>query len=237
MNRRLTAGNAAALSRCYLFKQLEPEMLDELIALSRVQRYAAKDVVFLKGDPGDSLYAIVSGRIGITTTSEGGKEIFLNILGPGEVFGEIALLDGKERTAGAMALDPAELMRVDQADFLPFLERNPKRSIRLMRILCERIRWTSDIIEDTIFLDIPHRLAKRLLTLVGQYGKPTREGITIDIKLSQENLGQMLGVTRESVNKGLRALEAQGIIVHEHGSICILDVASLEGLVRLSQER
>ncbi len=236
MNHRLTAGNTVALSKCHLFEQLEPEKLDELIAFSRLQRFAAKDVVFLKGDPGDSLYAIVSGRVGITTTSVGGKEIFLNILGPGEVFGEIALLDGKKRTAGARALDPAELLRVDQADFLPFLERNPKLSIRLMRILCELIRWTSDIIEDTIFLDIPHRLAKRLLTLVHQYGKPTREGITIDIKLSQENLGQMLGVTRESVNKGIRALEAQGIIVHEHGSISIRDVALLERLVRLPQE-
>ena len=236
MNRRLTAGNTVALSRCHLFEQLEPEKLDELITFSRLQRFAAKDVVFLKGDPGDSLYAIVSGRIGITTTSEGGKEIFLNILSPGEVFGEIALLDGKERTAGARALDPAELLRIDQADFLPFLERNPKLSIRLMRVLCERIRWTSDIIEDTIFLDLPHRLAKRLLTLVSQYGKPDREGITIDIKLSQENLGQMLGVTRESVNKGIRALEAQGIIVYEHGSISIRDVASLEGLVRLPHE-
>ncbi len=231
MNHRLTAGNTAALSRCYLFQQLELEKLDELLAFSRLQRFAAKDVVFLKGDPGDSLYAIVSGRVGITTTSEGGKEIFLNILGPGEVFGEIALLDGKERTAGARALDPAELLRVDQADFLPFLERNPKLSIRLMRILCERIRWTSDIIEDTIVLDIPHRLAKRLLTLVSQYGKPTRNGVTIDIKLSQENLGQMLGVTRESVNKGLRALEAQGIIVHDHGIINVTDIASLEALV------
>lgn len=228
MNRRLTADDTAALSRSHLFEQLAPETLDELIAFSRLQHFAARDVVFFKGDPGDSLYAIVSGRVGITTTSEGGKEIILNILGPGEVFGEIALLDGKERTAGAMALDPAELLRVDQADFLPFLERNPKLSIRLMRVLCERIRWTSDVIEDTIFLDIPHRLAKRLLTLVSQYGKPTPDGITIDIKLSQENLGQMLGVTRESVNKGIRTLEAQGIIVHEHGIINVTDIASLE---------
>lgn len=152
-------------------------------------------------------------------------------MGPGEVFGEIALLDGRERTAGAVALDPAELLRIDQADFLPFLERNPKLSIRLMRVLCERIRWTSDIIEDTIFLDIPHRLAKRLLTLVKQYGKPTRNGITIDIKLSQESLGQMLGVTRESVNKGIRTLEAQGIIAHEHGIINVTDIASLEAFV------
>jgi len=224
-------GDTAALSKNRLFGQLEPEKLDELLALSRIERFAPKDVVFLKGDPGDCLYAIMSGRIGITTTSEGGKEIFLNILGPGEVFGEIALLDGRERTAGAMALDPAELLRIDQADFLPFLERNPKLSIRLMRVLCERIRWTSDIIEDTIFLDIPHRLAKRLLTLVKQYGKPTRNGITIDIKLSQESLGQMLGVTRESVNKGIRTLEAQGIIAHEHGIINVTDIASLEAFV------
>ena len=87
-----------------------------------------------------------------------------------------------------------------------------------------------------IFLDIPHRLAKRLLALVSQYGKPTPEGLTIDIKLSQENLGQMLGVSRESVNKGIRALESQGVIVQEHGFISIRDIASLEGLVRLRQE-
>lgn len=231
MNHRSTVGDTTALSKNRLFGQLEPEKLDELLALSRLERFAPKDVVFLKGDPGDCLYAIVSGRIGITTTSEGGKEIFLNILGPGEVFGEIALLDGRERTAGAMALDPAELLRIDQADFLPFLERNPKLGIRLMRVLCERIRWTSDIIEDTIFLDVPHRLAKRLLTLVKQYGKPTRNGITIDIKLSQESLGRMLGVTRESVNKGIRTLEAQGIIAHEHGIINVTDIASLEAFV------
>ena len=236
MNHRLTVGGTAALSKNRLFGQLEPEKLDELLALSRLERFAPKDVVFLKGDPGDCLYAIMSGRVGITTTSETGKEIFLNILDPGEVFGEIALLDGKERTAGAMALDPAELLRIERDDFLPFLERNPKLSIRLMRVLCERIRWTSDIIEDTIFLDVPHRLAKRLLALVSQYGKPTREGITIDIKLSQENLGQMLGVSRESVNKGIRALESQGVIVHEHGFISIRDIASLEGLVRLRRE-
>lgn len=227
----MTADDTVALSRSHLFEQLEPEALNELVALSRPQRFAARDIVFLKGDPGDSLYVIVSGRVGITTTSEGGKEIILNILAPGEVFGEIALLDGKERTAGAMALDPAELLRFDQADFLPFLEKYPKLSIRLIKILCERIRWTSDIIEDTIFLDIPHRLAKRLLRLASQYGKPTRNGITIDIKITQESLSQMLGVTRESVNKGIRALEIQGIIVHDHGIINVIDIASLEAFV------
>jgi CRP-like cAMP-binding protein len=175
-------------------------------------------------------------RVGITTTSEGGKEIFLNIPDAGEVFGEIALLDGKNRTAGAVAMEPSEILRIRRSDFLPFLERNPKLCIRLMTVLCERIRWTSDIIEDTIFLDIPHRLAKRLRTLMIQYGTPTESGTRIDLLLSQESLGQMLGATRESINKGIRSLEAAGIIVHDKGYIVVRDSDLLNNFVRRAQD-
>ena len=133
-----------------------------MLTLAHHRKFAADEVVFEKGDAGDSLYSIVEGRIGITTTSEDGKEIVLNILDAGDVFGEIALLDGKERTAGAVAMSPAILLRVDRTQFLPFLERHPQLCIAMMTVLCERLRWTSNIIEDTIFLDIPHRLAKRL---------------------------------------------------------------------------
>lgn len=235
MTASFRAVDRTLLSKNRLLGQLDPPMLEELLTLSRIERFAPKNVIFQKGDPGDSLYAIASGRVGITTISEEGKEIFLNFLDAGEVFGEIALLDGKERTAGAIAMEPTELLGVRRADFLPLLERDPKLCIRLMIVLCERIRWTSDIIEDTIFLDIPRRLAKRLLTLVEQYGESADAGIRIKIKLSQEHLAQMLGVTRESVNKGIRLLEGKGIIIYKKGYIIVTNRMSLEKFLGASE--
>ena len=211
--------------------QLEPGQLNELLSLAVTTRFAPGDIIFQKGDPGEELYAILSGRVGINTFSEQGKEIFLNILDPGAVFGEIALLDGKERTAGAVAMQHCDLLRIRRAEFLPFLERHPKLCIRLMAVLCERLRWTSDIIEDTIFLDIPRRLAKRLLTLAERHGEKVDGGFLIRIKLSQEELGHMLGATRESVNKGLKSLQQIGAITYDDGYIIIRELESLNSLV------
>ena len=216
------------LRRNELLGQLAPAEMDELLGLARTQKFAANQVIFQKQDPGDCLYAIVHGRVGITTESPGGKAIFLNMMQAGEVLGEIALLDGKERTANAVALEDSELLRIDRTVFMPFLERHPGIAIRLMAVLCRRLRWTSDIIEDTIFLDIPHRLAKRLVTLAAQYGKEAGETTRIDVRLSQESLGQMLGATRESINKGLKSLEQKGLIATRSSYITVLDMPALE---------
>jgi CRP-like cAMP-binding protein len=214
-----------------LLGQLEPHEVEELFSLATVEHFDTDDVIFHKGDPGDRLYAIVSGRVGIKTVSRDGKEIILNVLGPGEVFGEIAVLDGKERTAGAAAMKPTKLVRVGRTEFLPFLERHPKLCIRAIEVLCDRLRWTSDIIEDTIFLDIPRRLAKRLLILVQRHGRPVEAGVKIDMKLSQEDLGNMLGATRESVNKGIRSLQQHGVISYEGGYIIVHDIDALGRLL------
>ncbi len=227
----LTSFDLGILSNNRLLSQLEPHEVEVLLAFSRVMRFDAQEVIFYKGDPGDSLYAIFRGRVGIKTVSEDGKEILLNILEAGNVFGEIALLDGRERTAGAVAMQPTELLRVGRAEFMPFLEQRPRLCLRLISVLCERLRWTSDIIESTIFFDIPHRLAKRLLALVKDYGSETDVGIKLNIKLSQENLANMLGVTRESVNKGFRTLQDKGTIIYDKGYIIILDIGFLESLV------
>lgn len=200
----------------------------EFLGLAHTRRFDNNQTIFQKEDPGDCLYAIVSGRVGITTESAGGKAIFLNMLKTGEVFGEIALLDGMERTANAISLEDSELLRIDRSAFMPFLERHPQLAIRLMGVLCRRLRWTSDIIEDTIFLDIPHRLAKRLVTLADQYGTKAGDTTRIDVRLSQESLGQMLGSTRESINKGLKSLEHKGLIETKSGHISVLDMDALE---------
>jgi CRP-like cAMP-binding protein len=215
---------------------LEPSELEELLSLSAVEAFRTNDVIFHKGDPGDRLYAILSGRVGINTVSREGKELFLNILNPGEVFGEIAVLDGRERTAGAKAIRPTKLVGIGRGEFLEFLERHPRLCLRVIEVLCERLRWTSDTIENTIFLQIPRRLAKRILTLVERLGRPVvpgnkKAGLKIDMKLSQEVLGNMLGATRESVNKGIKSLQKSGVISQEGGYIVVHDIETLRDLI------
>lgn len=219
------------LRRNRLLSELSEAEMIELLALAQTRTYQPQHVVFQKGDPGDRLYAILSGKIAITTVSEQGKEVFLNVLEEGDVLGEIALLDGKERTASALVLERSCLIVIERSDFLPFLKQRPDLCIRLMGVLCERLRWTSMLIEDTIFLDIPHRLAKRLQTLIRQFGHPNERGVDLGLKLSQEDLAHMLGATRESVNKGLRALEESGIISYRRGYMTITDATKLAAFV------
>ena len=189
-------------------------------------------MLFRKGDPGDSLYVVLAGRISIGTTSEDGKEVVLNVLGRGEVFGEIALLDGKARTADATAMAESNLLVLDRKDFMPFLESHPEVAARLIAVLCERVRWVSQSYEDALFMDLPARLAKRLLLLAETHGEPAGgTGTRIEFPLSQQELAKMAGVSRESVNKLLRAWQTQGLIAHDHSHVTILDEARLRRLV------
>ncbi len=210
---------------------LDASALTELVGLGRINHFETGATIFEKGSPGDCLYVLLSGRVGIRTMSPDGQEVFLNILEAGAIFGEIAMLDGNQRTAGASVMDEAELLRVDRADFMPFLERHPKLCIRLMELLAQRVRWTSDIIESTIFLDIPRRLAKRLLALSEEYGRQQDDGLKLDIKLYTGDLAEMLGATRESASKALHTLEDLGAIRYRRGSTMILDATILEQVV------
>ncbi len=218
----------AVLSKHFLLQHLQPEELDELLTVAFVRRAASGEMLFQKGDPGDSLMAIISGRIKISALSESGKEVVLNILGPGEMFGEIALIDGRERTADASAMAPSELLVIQRRDFMPFLERRPDVSARLLVVLCERIRWVSDLYEDAVFLDLPARLSKQLLRLAKTYGEPVANGTMISLKLSQQELGNLMGTTRESVNKQIGAWREEGLISVDKGFITIHEMDTLK---------
>ncbi len=220
------------LARHDLLGHLTAEELDRLLAPARVERLDEGRVLFRKGDPGDRLYVVLAGRISIGTTSEDGKEVVFNVLGRGEVFGEIALLDGKARTADATAMAESHLLVLERKDFMPFLESNPGVAARLIAVLCERVRWVSESYEDALFLDLPARLAKRLLLLAESYGEPVDgAAIRIEFPLSQQELAKMAGVSREAVNKLLRAWQTQGLIAHDHSHVTILDAARLKRLV------
>ncbi len=222
------------LAKHDLLGHLTPEELDRLLAPARVERLDEGRVLFRKGDPGDRLYVVLAGRISIGTTSEDGKEVVFNVLGRGEVFGEIALLDGKARTADATAMAESHLLVLERADFLPFLQSHPEVAARLIALLCERLRWVSQSYEDSLFMDLPARLAKRLLLLAETHGEPAGTGTRIEFPLSQQELAKMAGVSRESVNKLLRAWQSEGLIAHDHSHVTILDPARLKRLVEPS---
>jgi len=197
---------------------------ERLRALASRRRYGDRQTVFAKGDPAKGMYWVAEGRVRIVTNSAEGKEVILRVLGPGEIFGEIAMLDGGERTADAVADGAAELMHVGRADFMAFLEGNPKLCIELLELVCGRLRSTSEQLEDFSFLDLRARLAKRLLQLAGD---GDGEGA---IALSQQTLAAMMGTTREAVNKQLRTWEEEGAVALGRGSVIILDAAALQAL-------
>lgn len=221
---------ATILRRNRLLSGLDDCHMAELVSLGRLSRFHEGQTVFEKGDPGDCLYAILRGQIAVSTGSVDGKTMLLNILDAGDVLGEIALLDGKERTAGATALRASELFRIDRPAFIAFLERHPKLCIQMMGVLCERLRWVSENIEDAVFHDVPRRLARRILLLAETYGQRTANGVKVNQAVSQEGLAAMLGVTREMVNKSLRALRNSGAITYTKGFIVVTDLHLLKDM-------
>ncbi len=219
------------LAQNFLLRFLPPVDLDRLGELALRRTYGKGEPIFFKGDPGNAMMAVLSGRVQICTYSTDGREVILNVILPGEVFGEIALIDGGERTADAFAMERAELVILSRRDFLPYLERNPKVCIRLLEMMCLRMRWTSEQLEDFSFLDLRSRLAKRLVYLASLHGEETKHGTRIGVRLPQHLLASMIGTSREAVNKQLRAWEGEGVVDVSRGSITILDREALMQIV------
>ncbi|MGI9417260.1 MAG: Crp/Fnr family transcriptional regulator [Geminicoccaceae bacterium] len=228
MNENEAAGRRALLAQHFLLAQLDDSALDRLLAVASERRFTNGQVIFQKGEPGTSMMAVLGGRVRISAYSEDGREIILNMVDPGQLFGEIAILDGKERSADATAMGKTELLILDRRDFLPFLEQNPKIAVQLIEVLCGRLRHTSEMVESIAFLDFGARLARLLVQMSGHYGKETEDGLLIDFKISQADLGNLIASTRESVNRQLSAWTQEGVIAIDQGKITILDQESLE---------
>lgn len=221
------------LSEHLLLGQLDARELDSLMPFVIVERFRANEVVFRKGDPGQSLRIIMSGRVKVSSSLPDGREVVLAILERGEVIGEMAIIEDKARSADVSALEPTELLALHKRDFIPFLERNPKLCIRLLGILSERLRHTSQIVRDRTLLGLPSRLAKSLLDLARTHGRDTDEGIRVDMRLSQKMLGGLLGVSRESVNKQLRTWQSEGLIKLGRGYIILREPLHLTRIVEM----
>jgi CRP-like cAMP-binding protein len=221
----MNAVNIAALARVKLFADLAAEDLDALAAKLQRRRFSKGQFIFQQGDPGFCLYLVESGKIKISSVSTEGKGLVLNLFGPGDFFGELALLDGEPRSADAVAQEPCQLLLLQRDDFMHFLEARPHVAIELLAAVSRRLRHTTQQAEDVIFFDLPARLARVLLELA-EAGSAEGDWV-IASRPTQAELAEMVGATRESVNKWLGAYEEQGFIRRVGNQLIILQPEAL----------
>jgi CRP/FNR family transcriptional regulator, cyclic AMP receptor protein len=229
VTRTLTDEARCVLGECLLFREFEPEEREILFAHVRVRSYAAGETIFLMGSAGDSLMAVLSGNVRISVRSPDGKEIVLAMIPPGEVFGEITLLDGKERSADARATGACSLAILEHRDVLSFLKDRPVVWSKIADVLCGRLRNTYRHIAEIVLLDLPTRLAKALLRFASADECLTSHG-QLRVQLSQSELGNICGTSRESINKCVAGWQRRGIVKIDDGVTLVMNRTALEEL-------
>ncbi|MET0222722.1 MAG: Crp/Fnr family transcriptional regulator [Tardiphaga sp.] len=207
-----------------IFADLDAGELQRLSELCDTQLLSTGDVLFRKGDPGNALFGVRRGQIRIETGATDGGRRTLNFMGPGDLFGEIAVLGGQERAANAAAGEATELFVLRRSDFQLFLEREPKVAIKIIQLLCQRIRWQNERMEEAALQPLPIRLARRLRALAEDFGS--------EVHISQEQLGIFVGAARESVNRQLQAWRKDGILDLQRGRILLLNMTRLDDIAR-----
>ena len=202
-----------------LFRDLPAAVIEHLGSYMKTRRVVRGTTIFAKGDPGTGLMGVLAGTVKVSVASADGKDIVLNLFHEGEVFGEIALLDGRPRTADATAMSDCELVVIERRDFVPFLSDHPDVMLKFIEILCSRLRRTSEQVQDITFLNLPTRLAKTLLQLTAaEDGSATARKAAV----TQREISQMIGISRESTNKQLRAWAKRGWIRLERGGVNVV---------------
>jgi CRP/FNR family transcriptional regulator, cyclic AMP receptor protein len=212
----------ALLKDHYLFSNLSSGQIDRLAACIVGKSVPRGTNICAKGDPGSSLFVICQGTVKISVPSADGHDAVVNLIGKGEVFGEIALLDGLPRTADVVAITDCELFVIERRDFLPLVKEEPEIALKLIKILCARLRQTTEQAENLMFLHLPGRLARALLRLSDGDERERKVAVT------QKDLGNIIGMSRESTNRQLRIWEEQGWVRLERGGIVILSAKALE---------
>ena len=199
-----------------LFSDLPPAALEHLGSYMKTRKVEKGATIFSKGDPGPGLMGVLAGTVKVTVASADGKDIVLNVFHEGDIFGEIALLDGRPRTADAIAVSDCELAVIERREFIPFLRDQPDVALKFIEILCARLRHTSEQVQDVSFLNLPTRLAKALVQLSAE--GPGRGRVPI----TQRELSEIIGRSRESTNKQLRAWARRGWLKLERGGLTVL---------------
>jgi CRP/FNR family transcriptional regulator, cyclic AMP receptor protein len=210
-----------------LFAALDETAASSLRASMQEVRLPRGQSLFAEGDPGDRVYVITTGKIKLGRTAPDGRENLLAILGTGEMFGELSLFDPGPRTAGASAVTDSTLLELSHDDLQPWLTERPEVAVQLLAALARRLRRTNEAMADLIFSDVPGRVAKALLDLATRFGVQAEDGVHVTHDLTQEELAQLVGASRETVNKALADFAARGWLRLEARAVVLLDVERL----------
>jgi CRP-like cAMP-binding protein len=210
-----------------LFTALDDAAAASLLANMVSVKISKGSVLFAEGDEGDQLYVIADGKLKLGTSSGDGRENLLSILGPGEMFGELSLFDPGPRTSTATAVTDAKLLSLGQEKLLPWLAENPKVALQLLARLAQRLRRTNEAVGDLVFSDVPGRVAKALIDLGERFGKKTEEGLFVHHDLTQEELAQLVGASRETVNKALADFAGRNWLKLDGRAVLITDFERL----------
>lgn len=215
----------AYLRRVPIFGVLEPAVLAALAEVTHSQHYRKGQTIFFRGDPGNAMYVLVAGTIELTLPSELGSEVLVAHLRPPEHFGILAVLDGRPRYLTAVAGEKTQALAINRDELLAFLGGHADASLRITGSLCLRLRQITELLADMAFLDLPSRLAKRLCETAGTLHATSAEAV--EVRISQEQLAEMAGATREAVNRQLARLRELGVIETGRGRVRILRPATL----------
>ena len=207
-----------------LFRALRPPVIERLASYMEQRSIARGGIIFAKGDVDTGLMGVLAGSVKISVASATGRNIVLNTIHAGDVFGEIALLDGHPRPTDATAMSDCELVVIEHQDFMPFLRSEPEVGLQFIEILCARLRRISEQVHDMTFLDLPTRLAKTLLRLTAAIEATAPTG---KVAITQHEISQIIGQSREGTNKQLRAWAKQGWIRLERGGVSVLQSEKL----------
>lgn len=225
---------SALLARASLFSSLAEKDIESIASVATTRTLRARDELFHKGDDGSQIYIVASGKLKVISTSPEGDDVMFCVLDEGEVIGEVGLLAERKRTATVAAVTRCELIVIDRRDFQALLRSRPEVAFELLTVLAGRLARVSEFVEDTHFLNLPMRLAKKLRDFAKTHGEKRTdagfESLLIDVKLSQEEWGDLVGTTRESVNKQFRSWVADEIISLENGRVVIRKQDEIERL-------
>ena len=211
------------LSRVPLFEGLAEYEVAEISRLLRRRTYSAGSMVFQEGQTGRRLYIVESGQVRICRVNEDGDEITVAVCSDGEVFGEMALVDGGPRSATVMTMTRTNLLMLHRDDFMQYLQTRQEVALKIIGVLSERLRTTTARTGELAFLDVQQRLSSALLSLSRRHGVESEEGVAIDLRLTQGDLAGLLGASRESVNRALAALRGKGLVRQSGRRVIIVD--------------
>ncbi len=215
-----------------LFAALDDDAAKALMESMTASRLERGDILFHEGDRGDRLYVIGEGKIKLGLTSIDGRENLLAILGPGEMFGELSLFDPGPRTVTATVVAETQIISLSHEDLNSFLARRPAVATKMLAALARRLRRTNEALSDLVFTDVPGRVAKALLDLSSRFGRVSEEGILVAHDLTQEELAQLVGASRETVNKALADFATRGWIKLEARAVVLIDIERIQRRAR-----